>query len=92
MEERGWAARPGREGLESHEVLFVDLIAPGEAQLAVCVVSDSVVFEVASGNVVNDVITTTKYDVEMIRGADAWRLRNSLEAQRLEGVASCSAF
>ena len=89
---RGWSARPSAENLEDRHVLAVELVSPTESRLDVCAISDAVIFETASGDIVNDLVVTTRDAVTMRLDGDAWLLQSSETLQTFEGIGSCSVF
>ena len=92
LQARGWAGRPSEQDLEMTRVLSVGLSATDAAELRACVLSDAVIFEVASGAVINDVVETATYNVDMQLDDGRWKVLRSTKDASYEGVASCDGF
>jgi len=92
LAERGWSARPSEQDLEERKVLAVELVSPTESRLDVCAVSDAVIFDTRSGNIVNDLVVTTRDSVTMRLGGNEWLLESSETVETFEGIGSCSVF
>ncbi|MDY7106809.1 MAG: hypothetical protein S0880_37010 [Actinomycetota bacterium] len=60
------------------------------AEVAVCSIDDGVIYEVATGAVVDDDVVTHSYlfDLELVD--DQWRVVRVVRLQRWEGVAGCA--
>ena len=85
----GRAIRAGEQGLAEIRVGTVQV--DGEAaQAAVCSIDDGVIYEVSSGEVVNDDVVTHNYLIEMELASDGWKVARVVRLQQWEGVAGCA--
>lgn len=85
----GRAIRPGEQDLAAirvGSVVFGELVASA----AVCSIDDGVVFDVASGEVVDDSILTHSYTVELAVAEGKWKVSRIARVQQWEGVAGCA--
>lgn len=55
-----------------------------------CVVSDGVIFKRATGEIVNDKVSTHNVRGELLRVDGVWRVSEARLLQRFEGVAACA--
>lgn len=61
-----------------------------EATLQECVVNDGVVYEVATGEVVDDAVVSQSVRATMRRVEDVWKLADTRLLQEWEGAAGCA--
>jgi len=67
MQARGEAARISENTQRSQDFLRAEALPDGSVQLTVCEVNDEVVYEVATGEIVNDRVATATVDVTATR-------------------------
>lgn len=85
----GRAIRAGEQALAEIWVGSVRL-DDDTAQAAACSVDDGVIYEVATGDVVNDDVVTHSYVVDLQLSGDAWKVIRVVRLQQWEGVAGCA--
>ena len=85
----GRAIRPGEQALAETRVGTVQ-VEGATAQAAVCSIDDGVIYEVATGEVVNDDVVTHNYLVDLEQADDVWRVARVVRLQQWEGVAGCA--
>jgi len=85
----GQAIRPGEAGLADIGVGFVSAAA-SSASVAACAVDDGVIYDLDTGEAVDDAVVTHNYqiDLELIEGA--WKVSRIVRIQQWEGVAGCA--
>jgi hypothetical protein len=89
MQARGQAARVPANTQRSMDFLDAKLQADGSVQLTVCEVNDDVVYEVATGAVVNDRVATATVDVTMVLDAGTWKVSAAPYRNLREGAVAC---
>ncbi|MBT8239770.1 MAG: hypothetical protein KJN63_00920 [Acidimicrobiia bacterium] len=85
----GQAIRPGEQGLADIRVGFVDAGASA-VKAAACAIDDGVIFDVATGAVVNDDVVTHNYQINLELHDGVWKLSRIVRVQQWEGVAGCA--
>ena len=85
----GQAIRPGEQGLAEIRVGFVEAGASA-ATAAACAVDDGVIFDVATGAVVNDDVVTHNYQINLELHDGVWKVSRIVRVQQWEGVAGCA--
>jgi hypothetical protein len=91
MQARGEAARLPENSLEHHEVLSASSEPDGSVRLRACSINDAVVYDVASGAVLDDRVTTSILDVTMVQEGGAWKVADSIITDKQDGAAPCAA-
>jgi len=86
----GQAIRPAAEPKGSTVVLSVT-VNDDTAELTECTVDDWVVFEPASGRVINDRIATGQWKATMKLGPDGWKVSERASEMEWKGIAGCAA-
>jgi len=85
----GEAIRPGEQDLAEIRVGFVE--AAGDfASVAACSVDDGVIFDVATGGVVNDDVVTHNYRIDLALLSGVWKVTEIVRVQQWEGVGGCA--
>ena len=85
----GLAIREADDPHDFQKVTVVE-IDGDRAVVQECVVSDEVIFNRESGEVVNDVVATHNVRGELLRVDGAWKVSSARLLQRFEGVAACA--
>ncbi len=85
----GQAIRPGEQNLAEIRVGFVEAGASA-ATAAACAVDDGVIFDVATGTVVNDDVVTHNYQINLELHDGLWKVSRIVRVQQWEGVAGCA--
>ncbi len=87
---RGEAVRhpPGSQAM--HEIQSADLQHDSSVKITECEVDDAVVYEVATGVVVNDDVVTKLATADMVEIDRTWRIAHSEVIQRWQGVVECA--
>lgn len=85
----GQAGRFPDNSVSTTDPLSVDL-AGDQATVETCGVDDSVVYDIASGNVLNDDVMTVRASSTLQRVDGVWKLATRSELERWEGVAGCA--
>ena len=85
----GQAIRAGDAGLADIGVGFVSADV-SSASVGACAVDDGVIYDLTSGEIVNDDVVTHNYqiDLELIDGD--WKVSRIARIQQWEGVAGCA--
>jgi hypothetical protein len=86
---RGEATRLPPNSQERDEFLDAQLQPDGSVLLKTCSVNDAVVYNVATGTVVNDNVVTAAIDVTMVEEGGAWKVADSVVTARWDGVVPC---
>ena len=85
----GEAIRPGEQDLAEIRVGFVE--AAGDfASVAACSIDDGVIFDVATGDVVNDDVVTHNYRIDLALLSGVWKVTEIVRVQQWEGVGGCA--
>lgn len=87
--DRGLAMRAANPSASSHDVEVVSLES-GRAELQDCFVNDGVVYDVASGQPVDDAVVTRSVSAVMVIEGGVWKLARASVLQEWEGVAGCA--
>lgn len=85
----GQAVRPAEPSQATARVGFVEQTGTA-ATVSVCRIDDGVVYEVASGRVVNDTVGTQHLQLDLVMADGAWKVSTITRLQRWEGVAGCA--
>lgn len=85
----GQAGRFPEGSISRTDPLSIDIVGD-QATVETCGVDDSVVYDVATGNVINDDIVTVRASSTLERDGDHWKLATRSELERWEGVAGCA--
>jgi hypothetical protein len=85
----GQALRPGDEGLGEVRVGSVE-VDGATASVAACSIDDEVIFDVATGEVVNDEVVTHNYTIGLELRGDVWKVTEIVRIQQREGVGGCA--
>ncbi len=85
----GQAVRAASPNVGEIRVGFVQ-VSGATASLSVCRVDDSVVYELATGNVANATVATQNYTLELALVDGQWMVSGVTQVQRWEGVAGCA--
>lgn len=85
----GQAVRAASPSVAEIRVGFVQ-VSGANASLSVCRVDDSVVYELATGNVANATVATQNYTLELAIVDGQWKVSGVTQVQRWEGVAGCA--
>lgn len=85
----GLAIRAADDPHEFQKVTVVE-IDGDRAVVQECVVSDEVIFNRDTGEVVNDVVATHNVSAELLRVDGVWKVSSARLLQRFEGVAACA--
>jgi hypothetical protein len=85
----GQAIRASAANLAQLRVGFVTMTGT-TATVAACSVDDGVIFEVATGRVVNDSVITHNYRIDLEQVGGVWRVSRIVRIQQWEGVAGCA--
>lgn len=87
--DQGQAMRPATPSQAQIRVGAVS-VTGASATVAACSIDDGVIFDVASGRVVNDAVVTHNYRITLQRDAEVWQVALVERMQRWEGVAGCA--
>jgi hypothetical protein len=90
LQASGRAVRAGVESLSSHDVRSADLQRGGWVLIVDCEVDDAVVYEVETGNVIDDDIATRLVEARMVHEAGTWKLALSSITREWDGASECS--
>ena len=85
----GQAIRNGQQNLAEIRVGFVS-INGATATAAACSIDDGVIFEVATGRVVNDAVMTHNYRIDLELTGEVWRVSQIVRIQQWNGRAGCA--
>lgn len=87
--EQGLAFRPAAHPADIQQIKVID-VDGDHAAVQECVISDGVVIRRATGEVVNDDVTTHNVRGDMVRVDGVWRLESARLIQQWNGVAGCA--
>lgn len=85
----GQAGRFPENSVSRTDALTIE-IAGDQATVETCGVDDSVVFDTATGNVLNDDVVTVRASSTLTNVEGDWKLTTRSELERWEGVAGCA--
>jgi hypothetical protein len=85
----GQAVRLPAEGVRRTELLDVE-VTGDTAMVEVCSVDDSILYEIDSGRVLNDAVSTSRIRAEVRLVDGQWRLASRERLESWEGVAGCA--
>ena len=85
----GEAIRPGETALAEIRVA-AGTVNGDSATVAACVIDDGVIFDIASGEVINDDVVTHNYQIELVLDGGVWKVARIVRVQQWEGVAGCA--
>ena len=85
----GQASRFPEGSVSRIDAISVEVTGDG-ATVETCGVDDSIVFDSATGNVINDDVVTVRASSTLQRDGDHWKLATRSELERWEGVAGCA--
>ena len=87
--DQGQAIRASTANVARVRVGFVTVTGT-TATVAACSVDDGVIFEVATGRVVNDSVITHNYRIDLEPVGGVWKVSRIVRIQQWEGVAGCA--
>lgn len=87
--DEGVALRAPDPSVASHDVSVIS-IDGDHAEVQDCFVNDGVLYEVATGDVVDSSVVTRSVSGVMVREGGAWKLARATVIQEWEGVAGCA--
>lgn len=87
--DQGQAIRDGAQNLAAIRVGFVTVTGT-TATVAACSIDDGVIFEVASGRIVNDAVYTHNYRIDLEQSGDVWRVSRIVRIQQWDGRTGCA--
>lgn len=87
--DQGQAIRDGAQNLAAIRVGFVTVTGT-TATVAACSIDDGVIFDVASGRIVNDAVYTHNYRIDLEQSGDIWRVSRIVRIQQWDGRAGCA--
>lgn len=85
----GQAIRPGEAGLADIGVGFVSAAA-SSASVAACAVDDGVIYDLDTGEAVDDAVVTHNYQIDLELMEGVWKVSRIVRIQQWEGVAGCA--
>jgi len=94
--EQGRAIRPGDQGPNDLRVGFVDVEGDGgvdveaSASAVACEVNYGVLYEVATGNVVNDDVATREFEILLVQVEGVWEVVFIEATEQWDGEAGCA--
>jgi hypothetical protein len=88
MVDKGTAGRPADNPVGKHTIRSIDTNGK-VAYIEDCSVDDGVIYDVASGNVVDDNIATSLIAGTAINVDGEWKISNTLVKRRWDGVSLC---
>jgi hypothetical protein len=86
---RGEATRLPTNSRLRHEILSAELRADGSVHITECEVNDAIVYNVASGAVINDDVVTKLATAKMVDEGGSWKVADSTVVRRWPGAVSC---
>jgi hypothetical protein len=89
LQANGQAVRLPAPSQVRQEPKLVELQADGSVEITSCEVDDSVVYEVATGDVINDDVVTNLISTTMVNQNNAWKLAFSERTKRWPGTVEC---
>jgi len=89
MQARGEAARLPENSQDHQDFLTASVQPDGSVLLKTCEVNDAIVYNVATGAIVNDRVVTVTVDVTMVEESGAWKVADSITTAKLDGVVPC---
>jgi hypothetical protein len=87
---RGEAARLPANSRLRHEILSAELQAYGSVRITECEVNDVVIYNVATGVVLNDDVVTKLATATMVVEDGKWRIADSAVVRRWAGAVECT--
>ncbi|HZM39106.1 MAG TPA: hypothetical protein VFB94_08320 [Acidimicrobiales bacterium] len=91
MQARGEAVRLPENSQDSQEVLTASLQPDGSVLLKACEINDAVVYDVATGAVVDDDVITIEVDVTVVQENGVWKVADTVITEESNGVVPCGA-
>jgi hypothetical protein len=89
LQARGEATRLPDNTQDSQEFLGAEVRPDGSVYLKACVVNDAIVYNVATGAIVNDAVVTATVDVTVVQEDGAWKVADSVITNRSDGAVPC---
>jgi hypothetical protein len=86
---RGEATRLPTSSRLRHEILSAELQADGSVHLTECEVNDAIVYNVASGVVIDDDVVTKLATAKMVDEGGSWKVADSTVVRSWPGAVSC---
>jgi hypothetical protein len=88
MVSEGTAGRPAENSKASHTIRFINLYND-TAFVEDCLVDDGVIYRVASGEIVNDVVKTVLVRATAFRTDGQWKVGETKTLREWQGVSAC---
>jgi hypothetical protein len=90
LDASGRAVRVGVQSLSRHDIRSADLQVDGSVLIVDCEIDDAVVYEVGTGEVIDDDIATRLVEARMVYEAPTWKLALSRITKEWRGAGECS--
>lgn len=88
--DEGWATRPGVGNLAADYVTSIVIADDGlSATVIDCVLDDGVVYDIATGEILNDEILTATVRMVFVNESNQWLLSRSVALDEVEGIGGC---
>jgi hypothetical protein len=87
---RGEAARLRTNSRLRHEILSADLQLDGSVHITECEVNDAIIYDIASGAVINDDVVTKLATASMVDEGGSWKIADSTVVRRWPGAVECT--
>lgn len=85
----GLALREAEPSQTTHDVKVVS-VDDDRVELQDCFVNDGVVYDIETGDVVDDSVVTRSVSADMVRVDGTWKLERATVVQEWEGIAGCA--
>lgn len=87
---QGHAIRLPESTVYSHETLSVQ-VDDDRAFVVDCSVDDSVLYDIASGTILDDAVLSNEWEITLTRSASGWLISDVLQRDQWQGVAGCAS-
>ena len=89
MQARGEAVRLSENSQDRQEFIAAAVQPDGSVLLKTCEVNDAVVYNVATGAIVNDNVVTATVDVTAVQEGGVWKVADTVITRKWDGAVPC---
>jgi hypothetical protein len=89
MQARGEAVRLPENSQDHQEFLLASVQADGSVLLTTCEVNDAIIYNVATGGIIDGDVVTTSVEITVVEENGVWKVADSVVTSEDDGVIPC---
>jgi len=91
MQARGEAVRLPENSQDQQKFLLASVQADGSVLLTTCEINDAIIYNVATGAIVDGDVVTTSVEITVVEEDGVWKVADSVVTSESDGVIPCPA-